>query len=894
MPTIHRPDLTAGQRWTLSLLTTPADRDAVLAELDELWALVRERRGEAAAARRYRREVRGLLWRLLRERLRLVGRGGPRDGGARALYPSWREVVEGMATGLRHSLRALVRRPAFSVTVVLSVGLGVGAATAVFAVVHAVLLEPLPYPDSGALYRIYTASGEHRWPFSVVDYRALQDQQTSFSAVGAFSDRTVTYAGGSSADRVRARAVTPGFFSLLGVRPVLGRGLRESDGVAGAPAAALVGYGFWRSRLGGDSAVVGHTIRLDGIATTVVGVLPPSPDPLTGDRAVFPALQLAPPTRKGPFFLVPVGRLAPGAMPDRASAELRAINRRLFPIWQSSYSDGAATWGMEPLAETVLGNVATALVVLLVAVVLVLLIASVNAASLLLARALERRGELAMRMALGASRARVFGHLLREAAVLATASAALGLALAAANVRLVATGGLGSLPRAAEVALTGPVLAFLVGATLASLALFGLMPALEASHAGGDGGFRLAGRSMRSGTRNQRLRSGLVAAQFAVAVPLLVAAALFGVSLAKLGQVDPGFEPDHLLTAHVTLSPTAYPDAADVRSFWADALPRLGALPGVRSVGLSDGRPPAEYVMSNNFRLEDRPPAPDEPDPVVPWLFVDAGYFETLGVPLLQGRMFGPQDDDGAIALVDRRFAERFYPGENVVGRTFKEGGCYSDECSVWTIIGVVGNVAYTGLDHTGDGTMYINARLNPRRDAVLVMRTAGDPLDVLPATRAAIRRLDPSAPVSRVATGRELLRDALRAPRYLASLVAAFAAVAFLLSLVGVYGVMATFVQRRRTDIGIRIALGGAPGSVARSVLARALRLVALGLAIGLAAALLLTRFIAGLLFGVPPLHPPTFLAVTAALALAATLAAAIPAGRAARVDPVEAMRTE
>lgn len=889
MSTIHRPQLTPSQRWMLSLLTRPADRDAVLAELDELWSLVRARRGEKEAARRYRREVRGLLLRLLRERVR----GAVRTGGAGSMYPSWGEVLEGLTTGVRHGLRGLVRRPAFTATVVLTVGLGIGATTGVFAVVNAVLLEPLPYPDADALYRIYTASDQNRWPFSVVDLQALKAQQTSFSGVAAFSNRTVTYTTGATAERVQARPVTPGFFGVLGMRPALGRDLTEADGVPGAPPVALVGQGFWRSRLGGDPAALGSTIRLDGTETTVVGVLPPSRDPLTQDREIFPALQLTQPTRKGPFFLVPVGRLRAGVTPARASEELRAINRRLFPVWESSYSDAAATWAMEPLRETVVGRVGPALAVLFAAVAFVLLMASVNAASLLLARALERRGELAMRMALGASRARVFAHLLRESTILAVASAALGLALVVGGVRLVAGGGAGFVPRAAEVALTPPVIAFLVGVTLASLALFGVVPALEASRAGGDGA-RLASHAMSGTGRGRRLRRTLVASQFAVAAPLLVGASLFVVSMARLNRVDPGFRPDHLLTAHVSLSPAAYPTPGDVRNFWAEALPRLQALPGVRSVGLSDGRPPNEIVMTNNFQLEDRPPAPDEPDPAVPWLFVDAGYFETLGVPLLQGRMFGPQDDNATIALVDQRFAERFYPGEDVVGRTFREGGCYRPDCSVWTIIGVVGNVAYTGLETNGEGVMYISVGMAPRRDAIVVMRTAGEPLDLLPATRAAIRAIDPTVPISRIATGNQLIDNSLEAPRYLTNVVAAFAAIALLLSLVGVYGVMAGFVQRHRRDIGIRIAVGGAPGSVARSVLAAALRLVAAGLAIGLAAAFLLTRFIAGLLFGVPPLHPPTFVAVTVGLAFAGILAAAIPAGRAARVDPVEALRTE
>lgn len=810
--------------------------------------------------------------------------------------------MENLWRDLRHSLRSLARKPGLAVTIILTVGLGIGATTTMWSVVQAVLIEPLPYADPGRLVRIYTHSPPHQFRFSVADYLALAEQQTSFEQVAGYANAMMTFNRGEMAERVQVKVVTGSYFSLMGVRPLHGRALEPADDVPGGAPTTVVSHGFAQRHLGGAAAALGQTVRLNGTDHQVVGVLPALVGPFELGRDFFVPARWEPPPRKGPFFVTALGRLGRGTEVAAAEAELREINQRIFPLWQASYKDERATWATMDLKDFVIGEVGTTLMLVLGAVGFVLLIASANAAGLLVARAAQRRRELAVRGALGASRGRLAQHLLAESLLLAVTAAGVGLALAAGGTRLVAVAGADYVPRAQEIGLSGPVLAFLAAVTLGSVLLFGLIPALAGARSRLERGLGAGGRSATEAPGPRRLRQGLVAAQFAVATPLLIASALLLASLGKLQRVDPGFDPENVLTAALLLPAERYADPADVRAFWERARREVEALPGVVGVAFADGRPPRGVGNVNNFDLEDDPTPPGESQPVAPWVTASPEYFEVMGIPLLAGRGFDERDaapDAPEVVIVDQAWADRYFPGQEVLGRRLHEGGS-----PTWTtVVGVVSEVKYMGLDQPDQGTVYWpmaqRSASSPierfsSRFAYFVVRTAVDPLTVLAPLRQVVRGLDPELPLEEIATVEELLADSLEVPRLLSALVAAFAAASLLLSVIGIYGVMSYFVQQHTREIGIRLALGGQPRTVRRLVVGRGLRVVGLGVVAGLGAALALTGSLSSLLFGVAATDPPTYLGVAAAMLGAALVACLVPARRAAAVDPATTLRAE
>jgi predicted permease len=796
----------------------------------------------------------------------------------------------------RQTARGLLKNPALTATILLTVGLGIGATVTVFSAVYGVLLKPLPYKEPELLYRIYSDHPNGTFPLSVVDYEAIREQQTNFEQFAAFSYDVRTFRQGDVTERVRTRMVTPGYFSLLGIQPLHGRTLVEADAVPGAERTALVSHRFWRQYLDGSAEVIGQPISLDGVPFTVVGVLPAQAGPLEERDDVFGTLQLEPPARKGPFFLLGLGRLKPGAEADAALEELQAINRRIFPIWESSYPDSTVSYGLERLDSYVVGDVRAPLLVLLGAVGFVLLMASTNAASLLLARGVQRRQDLDVRVALGASRGQLLKHLLAESGLLALFGAGLGLSVSMVGVTALPAWFPDLLPRATEVGLSGPVLWFLAAATAASLFLFGLIPALQVTAVSGSGALPTGGRTATGSRTTQRLRKVLVGAQFTIAVPLLVGAALLLTSFVRLSRVDPGFRTDNLLTASIPLPDSDYPEPEQATAFWNELTSRVRALPGVIDAGISTGRPPSRYPMSNNFNLLDRPTPPDQAEPVVPWLRADPAYFRTLGVPLIRGRMLDASDrpDSPIVVLVDQAWAQRFYPGEDPVGRQFTSGGCNRPDCDVLTVVGVVGNVRYTGLDDPGQGTMYLSPGQWPAREAFLYVRTEGEPAELVPTLRTIVRQMDPAVPLTQITTADELMRADVSGPRDFLLLIAGFAGVAVLLAVVGIYGAMSYFVQQHVREIGVRVALGSRPSMVMRMIVRRGMALATIGIIVGTAGAYALSRFLASLLFEVSPTDVPTYAAVVTALALTAVVGCLLPALRASRVDPTEALRAE
>ncbi|MFN2444177.1 MAG: ABC transporter permease [Vicinamibacterales bacterium] len=809
-----------------------------------------------------------------------------------------------MMQDLRISLRGLLRAPMMTVTIVATVGLGIGATTVIFSAVYAALLCPLPYADPGQLVRIYTDAPPNKFRFSVADYLALQAQQTHFEQIGGYTDRDMAFSDGNVADRLRGRVVSWTYFTLLGIRPAVGRDFTELDGRPGSPPAVIGSHGFWRRRLGGRSDAIGKPIRFDGADYALTGVLPQTVGPLEQGQEFFVAAQWEPPRRKGPFFITVLGRLKPGLEGSAAADELRAINRRIFPVWRASYQDDKATWNVIDLKAHVTGDVGTIAGLALAAVGLVWLIACTNASNLLVARVTSRRRELAVRAALGASRGRVVRYLLAESSLLAIAGASVGIALAAAGVRLLRGLEAGYFPRTQEITLDGPGLWLLAALTAASALLFGLIPAVHGTGGPVDESLRSMGRSSTGSVAVRRLRRALVASQFAIATPLLVVAGLLLASLNELGHVDLGFESHNLLSGSISLPPAQYPESGSVAASWDELQRRAEVLPGVSSVAFADGRPPNAVGNFNNFDLEESPTPPGQSQPVTPWVSVTPEYFRLLGLALLQGRVFDERDARGPaldFVVVDRAWARRFFPNESAVGKRFREGGCTT--CPWTTVVGVVSDVKYAGVDKPDEGTVYTpmapGALSSPAeqpssRFRYLILRTDIDPATVLPAVRQIVRDLDSSLPFSNVATIEELVTRSLQRPRSLSLLVGSFALVALVLSAVGIYGVMAYYVQQHAKDISIRVALGGRSVDVLRRIVGQGIKVVASGVIVGLLTALVLTRLMSSLLFGVSPADPLTLFSVSILLLAVALVACVMPARRAIGVQPAEVLRHE
>lgn len=802
--------------------------------------------------------------------------------------------LEDLAQDFRICLRTLVRVPVMTLTIVATVGLGIGATTVIFGAVNAALLQPLPYRDPNRLVRFYTDALPNKFRFSLADYQALQAQQTHFERIAAYTDRSMAFSDGTVAERLRGREVSSTYFGLLGIKPSIGRDFNEPDGRPGSPPTVIVSHGFWQRRLGGRQDVMGRPIRLDGRDYTLLGVLPPTVGPLEQRQEFFVAAQWQTPPRKGPFRFTAIGRLKPQADRSAATSELRAINRRIFPLWQASYQDKKATWNMMDLKNHVTGDVGAIAGLALAAVGLVWLIACANASSLLIARVTSRRRELAVRAALGASRARVVRYLLAESGLLAVGAAGVGIALAWAGMRFMRNVGPGYFPRVQELALDGPVLWLMVALTAASALLFGLVPAVHGTGGPIEESLRSLGRSTTGSLAVRRLRQVLVAAQFAIATPLLIGAALLLASLNELGRVDIGFNSHNLLTGSISLPDAQYAEPARVEAFWNELRRRVEALPGVTAVAYADGLPPSGVGNFNNFELEASPTPAGQSPPVTPWVAVTPEYFRLLGLPLLEGRLFDDRDGRSETietVVVDRAWAKRFFPNESAIGKRFREGGC--TDCPWTTVVGVVSNVKYANLDSPDEGSVYWPMPpATPVRS--LMLRTGVDPGTLTPAVRKVVRDLDPSLPLSSIATIDELIALSLQRPRSLSVLVGGFAAIALILSIVGIYGVMAYYVQQRSKDITIRLALGGSWSAVLRLIVGQGMKVVTIGIVIGLLTALLATRWMSSLLFGVKGADPLTFGAVTLLLLIVALGACLVPARRAVGLQPAAILRNE
>ncbi|MGI9625210.1 MAG: ADOP family duplicated permease [Longimicrobiales bacterium] len=883
-------------RFLLKRNLSPSQIDLLLGELNELYEHRASESGPTAADRWLRREHRRWCFQLLRG---VVGEElavsdvvhGPRPRGL------------GLTQDLRHNLRGLRRAPLLALALITTVGLGIGGTTLVYSVVHSVLISPLPYPGADRLVLLRTINQGEMWGTSMADLEALYEPPPAFETIAGYSYGMPAIAIGDGVEVIRSKWVTDNYFSLIGVEPIVGRGFTDGEGggqidlrtgsAEGGSTAVMITEAFAERAFGSNQTALESALTIDGLPHPVVGVLPDQLGPLD-DIDVFPALQVLTPSRKGPFFYTIIGRLRDGVDPAVAREQLDAVAQRIFPIWQDSFTLETATIGFVDLKEMMVGNVARTLVLVLAAVGLLLLIASANAASLLVARGVAREREVSIRAALGASRGRIFQLLISEAGLLALGGALLGLAITWFGIGAVQSAGIDYLPRAQEIALNAPTFGFLLAVTLGSGALFGLIATgaslgRGASAVGGPTRGSTASRGMR------RLRRGLVASQFAISIPLLVGAGLLAVSLDRLRSEDLGFDPDRLVSMQVALPGTSYGDEQAVREFWADVMPQVEALPGVVAAGLADARPPVETGGANNFVLAGRPDLADQ-NLQAPWITADKGYFDAVGIRTVEGRIFNdPMSDSMRTAVVDEAWSERYFPGRSPLGERFMSGGCTVDGCAFVEVVGVVTNVKTTGLDDDHSrGTIYYHHARDSYSTMYLHVRARGNPADVVPAIRELVARRDPSVPVADFRSAQEIASESLAGRTYTSLLVLLLATVALLLSVVGVYGAMSYYVRQHSRETGIRIALGERPSAALQRVVRQGMGVAVLGTFVGLLAALVLTRYMSSLLYDVSVTDPLILGGVCATALVVALAATAIPGRVAAATDPASTLRED
>jgi putative ABC transport system permease protein len=794
---------------------------------------------------------------------------------------------------LRYAVRLLRTRPGFAAVAILTLALGIGATTAIFSVVHAVLLNPLPFRDAARLVHVrITGRDGALFPLPDTDFLAWRAQNRTADAVAVFASGSTTLTGDGAPERLTAAGVTDRFFDVLGARPLLGRVLQEGDDKPGAPKTALISYALWTRRFRSDASVVGRAVTLDAESHTIVGVMPAGfrfPD---ADVDVWWVLTMKPPLRRGPFYTWGIARLSPGVRIDALRANLETITAGL-----KRDHPGPDDWVMNavPLQEAIVGDVRTILYALLGAVGFLLLIATANVANLLLARAAARDREIAVRGALGAGRSRIAAQLVTESLVLALLAGAAGLIVAVWGTRALLALAPEGIPRLAEVRMNVSVFGFALGVAALSGLLFGVAPALRASRTplvetlkdGGRGG---------SGVSHRRAQRLLVVSEIALALMLSVGAGLMIRSFAALQRVSPGFEPSRLLTFRLSLPGARYDTRVKVRDFYLALVERLEALPGVRAAGLTVSLPPHRLTMTDNFTPEGMTLPPNQSAPLGPLLFVSERYFTALGAPLLRGRFFTERDQRDApeVVIINDALARQFFRGQDPVGRRLKNGGPERPDNHWMTIVGVVGDVSYSGLDAAPEPTVYFPFRQATSDTQFVVVRTAGEPGSVATAARQIVAGLDKDLPIADLSTMDEVMTASMASPRFRTTLVSIFAAVGLLLAAIGIYGVMSYAVTERTHEIGVRAALGADRGDLMRLVLGETIALAAAGISLGLAGALLTTRLIRVLLFRVEPTDPITFAGISVVLAMAALAASYIPARRAMRVDPMVALRYE
>src|SRR5438105_5009844 len=811
---------------------------------------------------------------------------------------------------LKFAFRQLLKNPGFTAVAVLTLALGIGANTAIFSVVNAVLLRPLPYPEPGQLVQLRAdRPGSPSTLIGSATFVEVKAQSQSLARIAAYSGGDMTLTGAGPAERIVSGAVTADFFPLLGVQPAVGRNCTQEEDTPNGPRAAILGHGLWQSRFGGDPAVLDRTITLDQQSYTVVGILPARfqyPErfqlwiPLALGETGAGGMRLLT-DAGGVRFLKAIARLKPGVTLQQAQTELRTIAQRIQPrgptATRGGEGEGEGVLTLIGLHEQVVGDVKGPLLVLLGAVAFVLLIACANVANLLLARAAARQREMAVRVALGAGRLRVARQLLTEGVLLSLAGGGLGLLLAFWGVQTLGQWSEASLPAMHGIGIDAWVLAFTLGVSVVTGLLFGLAPAFQVSRTDVNAALKQESRGDTGGHRH-RLRHLLVVSEVALALVLLIGAGLLLKSFARLNEVDPGFRTEGVLTFQVTL--TGEKSSPQKVNFIEQILERLRALPGVQAAAATDSLPLTEFNRITVVDVEGRPPIdlsrvhkPGEVTPVSrPTVTLD--YFNAMGIPLRNGRAFTSQDARPAagVVIVTEAFEKHHFPGQSAVGKRIRLRS--SAEAPWLTVVGVVSDVRQTGLAKDVVPEVY-SPELDDAGDALsFVIRVTGEPAGLISAVRGVVAEVEPNQSLHNLMTMEQRLANTTTSRRLNTVLLGSFAAVALLLAAVGIYGVMSYAVTQRRREIGVRMALGAQKSDVLGLVVGGGLRLALAGVVVGLIGALVLTRYMSSLLYSVKATDPLTFVSVAVALAGVALLACWLPARRASRVDPMEALRYE
>ncbi|HKS29939.1 MAG TPA: ABC transporter permease [Pyrinomonadaceae bacterium] len=801
---------------------------------------------------------------------------------------------------IRFSLRLMAKKPGFTFIGVLALALGIGANTAIFSVVQAVLLSPLPYRQSERLVWIWEtnpSSDIKEEPASMPNFNDWRTQSQSFEEMAGFTNTAVTLTGDGEPERVRAGLITAGFFSTLGTQPMMGRSFTpEENGEKGARV-LILSHGLWQRRFGSNPQVVGQTVTIAGNPYQIVGVMPQDfKDPLPVQRNpsemwIPLAMSFEPNLRRSDFLKV-VARLKPGVTIEQARAEMKTITSRL----EQQYPDTNAGWStlVIPLQERIVGDVRPALWVIVGVVGFLLLIACANVANLLLARSAARQQEIAVRRALGAGRLRLVRQFLTESVMLALAGGVMGALLAMWGVELLTRLGPRDIPRLDEVRLNWMVLAFTLGVSVLTGVIFGLIPALHATNPDLTESLKEGGRSSTEGRRGARLRSALVVAEIAIALVMLVGAGLMVKSFMRLQSVDPGFKPDRILAVDLSLPSTKYKEQAQQLAFWEQFMNRVSQLPGVERVAAANAIPfTGGSILA--FSVEGRPPLPPGSDtPDAEHRVVTPGYFDAMNISLVRGSAFTAQHNSSApaVTLISETMARKYFPNEDPIGKRINLG---DPEKSPWlTIIGIVKDVRQDALDKEPYPQMYVPHAQLTSRAMTLLVRTSNSPSSLVPAIRSELANMDKDQPLYNVRTVEQVMSESISRQRFSMLLIAIFAGVGLVLASVGIYGVMSYTVAQRTHEIGVRMALGASARDVLRMVVGQGMLLAATGTVLGLGAAFLLSRFISSLLFNVSAADPLTYVLLSLLLISVALVACLIPALRATRVDPMVALRYE
>jgi putative ABC transport system permease protein len=797
---------------------------------------------------------------------------------------------------IKYALRMLWKRPGFTVVAVITLALGIGANTAIFSVINAVLLAPLPYEDPDRLVGVWerqVIANENQQPVALPNLDDWKEQNQVFEELAITRGVTFNLTQAGETERVTGARVSSNLYTLLRVKPILGRAFTEAEGKPGAEPVALISYGLWQRRYAADPQLVGRSLQLDGLPCTVVGVLPrglsyPTPD----TDLVIPFIPQQRESQRANHFVRVIGRLRQGVSLSEARAEMDTIAARL----EQQYPDTNTGWRVHllPLQEQLVGNIRPALLVLLGAVGCVLLIACANVANLLLSRAVGRQMELAVRTALGASRWQLIRQLLTESILLSLCGGLFGLLLAVWAVPVLTRLSSGSIPRVEEISVSLRVLSFTLLISLLTGIIFGLIPAWQSSSKKLTASLREGRRGSTGGLLHRRVLSILVITEVALALVLLVGAGLMIRSFASVRQVSPGFDPRGVLTAGIGLSPIKYPELQQQATFYQTLLAKLEALPGVVSVAGVSRLPVVAVIASSNFTIKGRPVQTGHA-PNANYRVISPRYFQTVGIPFVQGRDFTVRDtkDTPDAVIVNKVLAERFWPGQDPLGQHLQ----LAAETTRWReVVGVVGNEKLSGLDSEIGPAIYVpltqNTFPNALRSLFLVVRAEGEPSALAPSIQKELRSMDQEQALFQVRPLEEVISNSLSQRRFNSLLLVIFGALAGLMAAVGIYGVIAYSVTQRTNEIGIRLALGAQPRDVLKMILGQGIKLTLVGVAIGLIAAFALTRILSSLLYGVSATDPVTFLGVPLLLTAVAALASYLPARRATKVDPCVALR--